>query len=365
MKRRTNVKRFACLLLLLLCAALPLGALAAIPDQPMAAFYVNDFADVITQADQDAMIALGTALEDACTAQVVAVTVPFFDGLTREEYAYQLFNTWQLGQKDDQNGVLLLVSVGDREIITTTGVDIEKKLPASVTGSYTDEYAIPYLANDEFSKGIRANYEALCHKVASIYGVSLNKASGGTNAGTGAGNAYGNTGGYTGYNGGTSASSGEEGIGFMGILVGIVVLMVIFSIIGSIFRSAGSAPGCLFGWMLGRSSRPRWGWGWGWGAGRPHWRRRPPPPPPGPGAFGPGPRPRPPGGRSTGSFGGFGGFGGGGSTQGGGSGRSFGGGRSGGGGIFGGGGSRGGGGFGGGRTGGGGGTRGGGSGRKF
>jgi len=272
-------QRWTCLALCLALCILPLVGMAAIPQTPMEAFYVNDFADVISEGDAQEMLALGKALEDATGAQVVAVAVLFLDGMDVEDYGIELFNTWGLGSAEANNGVLLLVSIGDRDITTIVGTGLETKLPASVTGRYTDDYAVPYLSNDDFSTGIQKNYRALCDKVASIYGVSL--------AGQGHENYS-----YNEYNG-----EGETSV--MDIIIGVVVLFIIFSIVRSIFRSAGNMGGCLFGWMLGRGARPRGRW------------HRPHRPPMG-GGFGPRPpRPRPPGGRSTGGFGGGSSFGGG------------------------------------------------------
>lgn len=325
------------LLLLLICwVALPISGMASVPTKPMEAYYVNDYADVISAEDEAEILALGAAVYEACGADVVAVTVNFLDGLDIEEYGYQLFNKWALGQENDSNGVLLIVSVGDREIATLVGEDLENKLPSSVTGAYTDEYAIPYLADNDFSTGMLENYRALCQKVASIYGVTLNAAGQQYDA-------YDGDYGY--YEGEGNANSWYGGISLVEIIIGIVVLVVIFSIVSSLFRSGGNAPGCLFGWMLGRGTHSHWGH-------RPYGHRQPPPR----GGRGPGPaagpgrgpstgaRPNSGGGRSTGSFGG-GGFGGGSRPGGGFSGGS----RPGGGP----------------RTGGGGHTRGGGSSRKF
>lgn len=316
----------ACIIALMM----PLVALAAVPDSPMEAFYVNDFADVIKSDDAAEMIALGTALEDETTAQVVATTVKWLDGMDIEEYGYQLFNKWGIGQKDKNNGVLILIAEGDREIHITVGEGLESKLPPSVTGAYIDDYAYDYLKNNDFSSGMKALYDAIAKKVGSIYGVSSLNASPQQYYTETNNTGYYNNNGY-GYDAGNYRSSSGGGFGgIMGIIIGIIVLVVIFSIVGSLLRSAGNAGGCLTGWILGRSTRPRYG------RGRSMWM--PPPPPPR------GPRTRPPGGRSTGSFGGgFGGFGGGG--------RSGGGGRAGGGGGS--------------RSGGGGSSRGGGAGRKF
>lgn len=329
------------LLTAVLLLAVPLAGLAAIPESPMEAFFVNDFADVINASDETYIRQLGEVLEDETTAQLVVATVTFLDGMDIETYAYEMFTQWGLGTKEDNNGVLLLVSVGDRELHTMVGSGLESKLPSSVTGAYTDDYAIEHLRDNDFSTGIRENYRALAEKVASIYGVSLNVSQPAGNAtGYVQDNAY-DDGGYFGPDYYAPPQLSSRGGSFLGtilsVIIGIVVLVLVLRLIGSIFRSSGggAGSGCLAGWLLGRSS-----------VGGYRRRRRPfmPPPPP---PRGPGPRPRsrPPGGRSTGSFGGGGMFGGGGRPSGGS--RPSGGGRSGP------------------RVGGGGGTRGGGSSRKF
>ncbi|MCL1963750.1 MAG: TPM domain-containing protein, partial [Firmicutes bacterium] len=239
MKKRLLI----CLVLSLLLAGVPLCGLAAVPSAPMEAFYVNDFADVISDADRRAMLAMGQALEDATGAQVVAVTVRFLDGMDMEEYCYQLFDKWGIGEAKKNNGVLLLISIGDREIRTVVGRGMEKELPASVTDSYTDEYAYSYLENDDFSTGLRENYRALCEKVASVYGKSLAGANSDQNVGNGA----------------YSFEFMDGGIDFMWIGIALFVLAIIFSIVRSVFRAAWSAPGCLFGWILGQGMNRGYG----------------------------------------------------------------------------------------------------------
>lgn len=274
-----------CLLLALLCAP---WALADIPQSPAEAFYVNDFANVIDASDEERMLALGAALEDETTAQAVVVTVDFLDGMTIEDYAYELFNLWGIGQEDANNGVLLLLSLGEREIRAEIGEGLEEKLTPSAAMRIVDDYAMDALREDDYSTGLRAAYEALCAQLASIYGVSLDGAAqeyAGSYAGDGA---Y-----VAGY-----PYEDEGGFDLMDIVVAVVILAVILAIVGAASRARhGAAPGCLFGWMLGRASRPG--------------HRRPPRrPPPGPGGFG---GPRPPRGprHFGGGFGGFGGFGGG------------------------------------------------------
>ncbi|MDR0898142.1 MAG: TPM domain-containing protein [Oscillospiraceae bacterium] len=303
------MKRIGILFMAMLICLLPLAAQAAVPTQWAEAYYVNDFASVIDADDEQAMLQLGRSVDQTTGAQVVAVTVSFLDGMTINDYAYDLFNSWGIGQAEKNNGVLLLLSRGDREVKILPGIGLEAGLPAEVTGGFLDK-GIPYLAEDDFSAGMRVIYEALCAQVLSLSGATpneLNELAEGY---------YEDTYYY------------QERISFMDVFFGVLVLFVILAIVRSIFRHG--MPGGMFGW-------------------RRHWHRPPPPPPMGPFA------PRPPRMRFGPRPGGFGGGRPGGGRAGGFGGRP--------------GGGRAGGGFGGGRSGGGrpggGGSRGGGSSRKF
>lgn len=319
------------------CAFLALAALfcmtaacAKVPDAT-ADFYANDYADVLSDTTEREIVEKNLGLYDATGAQIVVVTVESTDGLSMEQYAYDLASNWGIGSAERDNGVLLLLSVGDDDYHCIQGSGLESLLPTSTLSRILQEELEPDFAAKEYDAGVRRTFAALYEAVSDIYGY------------TGAGSA--------GAAGGAAAPAEEDGEALaeiIGLLFFLVLIIVLLSVWAGTRRArryyrGGYGPGdssfgtgFLVGSMLG---------------GR---RRRPPPPPPPPGFGGPphhggGPRPpRPP--RSGGGFGGF-------------SGSGFGGGSShrGGGGSFGG--SRGGGGFGGGSRGGGGGFRGGGAGR--
>lgn len=332
------MKKLILTLAVLCCIALPLQSFAAIPDAPTEDIYVVDTANVIDGADEAEMLALGAMLDDASTAQVVAVTVEFLDGMEAEEYAYQLFTGWGIGDAGENNGVLLLLSVGDREYWVTLGTGIEKRLTVSRATQIVDDNALDDFADGDYSAGMRAAYTALCESVAELYDVSLDAQSQTQSVQTE-----------------TVSTVSEpqrvpmaadhekdEGGGFVGIIIGIILLLIVIKIVRNLFRGVPR-----WWWIFGtrprrapRPPRPRAPMG-----GAPHGSRSPRPP------VGGSPRStrapsssRPMGGRPSSRSGGFGG------------GSSFGGGRS-----FGGGGSS----RGGGRGFGGGSTRGGGGGRKF
>lgn len=97
----------------MLFLVLSLAALAVNVPKPTSDFYVNDFAGVLSQSTKDAIIAKNEQLEQQTGAQIVVTVVDNAGGLSMEELAYQMFNQWEIGDADENNGVLLLLSIED------------------------------------------------------------------------------------------------------------------------------------------------------------------------------------------------------------------------------------------------------------
>lgn len=294
---------------LVLALVLMLGAcaLADVPDRPDTFAYAYDFdADVLDASDAAEITRYGQALEEATGVQAIAVAVDFLDGEDPADYATDLINTWGIGQKGEDNGVVVLLARGDRKIQIGTGKGIDRVLTGSKCGELIDQN-IDYFANNDFDTGLVALYRDVCQTIARAKGKTL--ATGGSNAQS-AGTVYGAENEYQNRGGGSL---------FDIILNLIFAYIVISMIVNVVFKGDGCMKWLFLGWLFdGRNDRRN--------------RRRPPRPPMGGGYRG---GPRPPMG------GGFGGGFGGGSSRGGGFGSGFGGGSHGG---FGGGGSRGGGG---------------------
>ncbi|AAD36041.1 MULTISPECIES: TPM domain-containing protein [Thermotoga] len=135
--------------------------------------YVNDYVGVLDKTTVEKIISVGKELENKTTAQVVVVVVPSLSGLTVEEYANRLFREWGIGQKEKNNGVLLLVAMNDRKVRIEVGYGLEGAIPDGKAGRILDEYVIPYFKNGEYSKGIYYGYLAIANEVAKEYGVEL------------------------------------------------------------------------------------------------------------------------------------------------------------------------------------------------
>lgn len=167
-------KIFGFLIVFILIFTLSFSSFAS--DFPKATndFFVNDFADVISEEHEEEMMQIGADLYEQTTAQVVLVTVESLDGYEVNDYALELGREWGVGSSETNNGVVLLLSVNDRKVTIQVGYGLEGCLTDAETGSILDTYAIPYLSNDDFSTGLIEAYKAITSKVCYEYGVELN-----------------------------------------------------------------------------------------------------------------------------------------------------------------------------------------------
>lgn len=138
---------------------------------PTDKFFVNDFADVMTEADINTVYTSGAALYEATTAQAVIVTVDSLNGKEPADYALELGREWGVGAEDKDNGIVILLSESDREIYIAVGYGLEGALPDSKTGRIIDNYGISYFSDDNFSAGLVNIYGAIVNEIYIEYGM--------------------------------------------------------------------------------------------------------------------------------------------------------------------------------------------------
>jgi uncharacterized protein len=101
------------------------------------------------------------------------VTVKSLNGVPLEDYSLKLLRDWGIGNKEKNNGVLMLVSTGDRQSRIEVGYGLEGKLTDSFTGKIQDQYMVPYFRKGTYEEGIARGYEALAQSIAKEYNMQL------------------------------------------------------------------------------------------------------------------------------------------------------------------------------------------------
>jgi uncharacterized protein len=163
-----NLKNLALFLLIFILPALCSGR-----DFPRPQGYVNDFANIIDSQSEVKLSVLLRELETKTKTQFAVVTVPDLDGSDIDSYASELYENWGIGNRDNDKGVLLLVSLGDRKTRIETGYGAEGIIPDGLAGEILDSKVIPFFKKGDYSGGILMGALAISNIIAKDANVTL------------------------------------------------------------------------------------------------------------------------------------------------------------------------------------------------
>lgn len=138
-------------------AALMLVAstLIAAPTYPELTGRIVDNANLLTAEDKTAIEADLVALEAASTDQIAVVTVPSLDGYPIEDYSIGLARKWAIGQKDKDNGIVLLIAPNERKVRIEVGRRLEPMMTDTMSKLIVENAILSQFRRGNFSGGIR------------------------------------------------------------------------------------------------------------------------------------------------------------------------------------------------------------------
>ncbi|MFW6290643.1 MAG: TPM domain-containing protein [Mariniphaga sp.] len=153
------VKITGLLILTLLLSVLSLKA--EIPERPNPPRLVNDFAGILSTPEAEQLENKLVQFARETSTQIVVVTVPDLDGYDPGDYAFRLGEKWGVGQKGNDNGLVILLKpkTGNEQgrIFIATGYGLEGVLPdATVNGTIIDNEMIPYFQQNNYYAGLES-----------------------------------------------------------------------------------------------------------------------------------------------------------------------------------------------------------------
>jgi len=134
--------------------------------------YVSDFANVIDSGSKAQLEAYCTTVEQSTGAQIALLTIPSLEGEPIEDVANTIFRAWGVGQKGKNEGILLLLAVGDRRNRFEVGYGLEPILPDGFVGSVLREMR-PALRQGQYGEAMMAAAETIGSTVAKAKNVTL------------------------------------------------------------------------------------------------------------------------------------------------------------------------------------------------
>jgi uncharacterized protein len=138
----------------MLGAMLSAAAVAA-PAFPELTGRVVDEAGQLSGDDRAALTAELAEIESTSTDQVAVVTLKSLQGYTIEDFGYQLGRKWGIGQKDKDNGILLIVAPNERKVRIEVGRRLEPVMTDALSKLIIENAILPAFRRGDFPGGIR------------------------------------------------------------------------------------------------------------------------------------------------------------------------------------------------------------------
>lgn len=160
------------IVLLMLLTSLPVYGID-IPT-PNDDFYIYDAPGVLSAESKDYIIAANQSLNRQVGAQVVVVILDSLpNNATSKETAVELFNEWGIGKKGEDNGVLLLISMDEREYQMEIGYGLEGAIPDMIANQILNGMK-EYFVDGKLEQGILYAFTNVIKRIEDEYQIKVN-----------------------------------------------------------------------------------------------------------------------------------------------------------------------------------------------
>ena len=138
-----------------------LSAQYTIPEKPKVLYSVYDEAGLLSSEEKELLNQKLIKFEDSTSTEIEVVIIPSTKGEDINFLATRFGQTWGIGKKGVDNGVVFLIATEDRQISIQQGRAVEKYLTASVAGQIIDYLIIPKFKQGKWYEGIDEGVNAL------------------------------------------------------------------------------------------------------------------------------------------------------------------------------------------------------------
>ncbi|MGE8292624.1 MAG: TPM domain-containing protein [Sphingobacterium sp.] len=124
------------------------------PKQKGQDYFVSNPDGILSSGTVAELDGLSTQIEAATKSEYAIVLVNDYVGDSDFEFALKLFNTWGIGKKGSNNGLLLFIAKDRREYRFITGYGMESTLPDAYLKRIGEKYLVPNFRNGNYDQGV-------------------------------------------------------------------------------------------------------------------------------------------------------------------------------------------------------------------
>jgi uncharacterized protein len=155
MNKSVMQKTFLCVTLFLLSSWL---VAQDIPKRPVPPRLVNDYTGILSKSEINKLERKLVSFNDTTSNQIVIVLISSFNGMDKAEFADRIGEKWGVGQKDFDNGVVVLIKPktlrSKGEVCIATGYGLEGAIPDAITKRIVEYEMIPSFKQNDYYTGL-------------------------------------------------------------------------------------------------------------------------------------------------------------------------------------------------------------------
>lgn len=136
-----------------------------IPDRLNPPQLVNDFANILTAREKQALENKLVTFNNETSTQITIVTVKSLNGYDKADFSFQLGEKWGVGQKGSDNGIVILVKPKTRQergqVFIAPGYGLEGVVPDATAKRIVEHDILPLFKKGEYYLGLDAATKTL------------------------------------------------------------------------------------------------------------------------------------------------------------------------------------------------------------
>lgn len=164
-KHRIVEAKFVLCIFIVFCSLSP----ATAREVPQLNSRIVDEAGLLSAQTKTALITKLQEHENQTSNQVAILTINSLEEEILEEYSLKVAEAWKLGQKKNDNGVLLLIAVKEHQIRIETGYGLEKDLTDAEASQIIRNVISPQFKAGNYDNGIKKGVEAILAAIEGVY----------------------------------------------------------------------------------------------------------------------------------------------------------------------------------------------------
>jgi uncharacterized protein len=130
---------------------------------------VNDYANILSSNEVSQLENRLVKYDETTSTQIAVVILKSLDGDDIFDYSQRLAESWGIGGAENNNGVLMLISIDDRKLRIHTGYGTEGAIPDAIAKRIIENEIKPAFKANQYAVGINAGIDAMEQALAGEY----------------------------------------------------------------------------------------------------------------------------------------------------------------------------------------------------